>query len=193
MATGAGNDTINWFFHSNSADWVNAATLSSGAGNDTVLVSDVSRTTLDNTLLADNAAPGNGPLWKGGYNGRFSTATVDGGTGDDTIEAVAATLAKLVAMGGAGNDTIRGGAAADVITGGNDNDLLFGSGGADSFRFDGNDGTDTLGDFSAIEGDKVVLVGNDVLTISGSSFTFGTTSVTASNGHLFSTTDFLVA
>lgn len=193
LVTGAGDDSVTWVFHSNEAGWANAAAIRAGGGNDTVLVSDVLRSTIDNTLLADNAAPGNGSFWKAGYDGRFSTATVDGGSGDDTIEVVAASLAKLLALGGAGNDTISGGAGADDITGGDNNDLLAGRLGADRFRFDGSDGTDAIADFSVAQGDKVVLAGNDALGFAGNSFTFGTTSVTASNGHVWTAADFLLA
>jgi VCBS repeat-containing protein len=193
LVTGAGDDSVNWVFHSNEAGWTNTAAIRAGAGDDTVTISDVLRSTQDNTLLADNAAPANGSFWRPGYDGRFSTATVDGGSGADTIEAVAATLARLVALGGAGNDTIRGGAGADDITGGDDNDLLTGRLGADRFRFDGTDGTDEITDFSAAQGDRVVLAGSDALTLSGTGFTFGTTSVTASNGHVWTAADFLFA
>jgi hypothetical protein len=93
VATADGDDAIDWFLHSNEGSWNNTASISAGAGNDSVLVSDVSQITLDNALLADNAAPGNGLLWNNGYSGRFSIAAVDGGTGDDLIEAAAVRTA----------------------------------------------------------------------------------------------------
>jgi VCBS repeat-containing protein len=193
VVTGAGDDSVTWVFHSNEAGWTNTAAIRAGAGNDTVSISDVLRSTIDNTLLADNAAPGNGSFWRGGYDGRFSTATVDGGAGDDSIEVVAASLAKLVALGGSGNDTIRGGAGADDIAGGDNNDLLTGGLGADRFRFDGSDGTDQIADFSVAQADRVVLSGSDTLALAGIGFTFGTTSVTAANGHVWTAADFLFA
>jgi cyclophilin family peptidyl-prolyl cis-trans isomerase len=53
---------------------------------------------------------------------------VDGGTGDDTIEAGAGPA---LLVGGEGNDVLRGGNRRDVLIGGDGRDQLFGNGGSD--------------------------------------------------------------
>jgi Ca2+-binding RTX toxin-like protein len=85
-------------------------------------VSDVSRTRLDDTLLADNAAPRNGTLWNGAYDGRLTTAVVEAGAGDDVVMAEGAT--RLIAFGGAGNDRLVAGFGRDILSGGEGNDVF---------------------------------------------------------------------
>jgi Ca2+-binding RTX toxin-like protein len=53
------------------------------------------------------------------------------GAGDDMLDARAATNA-IAALGGEGNDVLRGGAAADELQGGNGNDALYGGGGTNT-------------------------------------------------------------
>jgi len=79
------------------------------------------------------------------------------GGGDDVI------------YGGAGDDIIFGQEGDDVIYGGLGDDVLYGGSGADSFVFmDGNEGVDTIKDFSIAEGDILdisnILSGFDPLT-----------------------------
>jgi Ca2+-binding RTX toxin-like protein len=105
----------------------------------------------------------------------------------------AAGRVRLLADGGVGNDTITGALGADVIIGGDGNDILAGGGGPDRFRFDQADGLDVIADFSRAGGDRVVLVGGTGPVLAGSSFTFGATTVTATNGHVWAAGDFLFA
>ncbi|MGH1376022.1 MAG: DUF5801 repeats-in-toxin domain-containing protein [Alphaproteobacteria bacterium] len=74
-----------------------------------------------------------------------------------------------VINGGAGNDTIFGQEGDDVINGGAGNDVIYGGSGADTFLFDAiTDGTDTVKDFDATEGDlldlSAILTAYDALT-----------------------------
>ncbi len=84
---------------------------------------------------------------------------IDGGNGDDRIEArVAANIS-----GGAGNDIIAGSAGADTIVGGDGNDAI--NGGAGSDNISGGNGNDVINagydpDSNAISGDA----GADVIT-----------------------------
>jgi VCBS repeat-containing protein len=189
LKTADGDDAATWYFHSNEGTWSNLATIDTGTGNDTIFVSSINLTTLDNTLLADNAVPNNGSFWNANYDGRFSVARVEAGEGNDTI--TAAGRSRLEAFGGSGNDTITGALGNDLIAGGNDNDVLFGGAGADRFRFDNTDGSDVITDFSVAQGDKVQLSSGGNCTLAGTSFTYGTTTVTADNGHIWTAADFL--
>ncbi|MHC5537965.1 Ig-like domain repeat protein [Singulisphaera rosea] len=88
----------------------------------------------------------------------FWSLTIDGGPGDDVIDANALSASHPVTLlGGPGNDTINGGAGNDFIRGGDDNetaddndtvqgfggdDTIFGGAGDDSLY--GGDGTDTI-------------------------------------------------
>ncbi|MCP3667873.1 MAG: calcium-binding protein, partial [Gammaproteobacteria bacterium] len=69
--------------------------------------------------------------------------------------------------GGAGSDTIYGNDGDDVIVSGSDNadDIIYGNSGADSFYFyaEGEGiGNDTVHDFSAADGDQLIIGGQDV-------------------------------
>ncbi|WP_291297723.1 Ig-like domain-containing protein [Elioraea sp.] len=189
LKTADGDDTVTWYFHSNEGTWSNLATIDTGLGDDTIFISSINLTTLDNDLLADNPVPGNGSFWNAGYDGRFSVARVDAGEGNDTI--TAAGRSRLEAFGGAGDDVITGALGNDLIVGGDGNDILAGGGGADRFRFDNADGSDTIIDFFAAEGDKVQLSSGGSYTLAGTSFAYGTTTVTADNGHVWTAADFL--
>lgn len=62
-------------------------------------------------------------------------------------------------QGGAGDDLIFGQEGDDVIEGGLGDDTLYGGSGADMFVFTAiNEGVDTVGDFNAVEGDRLDLV-----------------------------------
>lgn len=190
LETAAGDDSVTWIFHANEARWVNTAVIDTGAGDDTILATTVGRSTIDEALLADNPDPANGREWFASYDGRLSTVRVEAGAGDDVITAEARI--RLDANGGAGNDTIRGADANDTLTGGDGDDVLSGGRGADRFRIDRDDGNDTILDFSRGGGDRIVLLEGPGVTLSGSSFTYGTTTVTAGNGHTWNPADFIL-
>jgi Ca2+-binding RTX toxin-like protein len=183
-----GDDSISIVFHSNEGTWNNTLRFGSGAGDDVITATTVARSTLDEALLADNATPSNGPLWNRSYDGRFSVLDVDLGEGHDTVTA---TDVRLVANGGAGNDVIVGGRRNDLLMGGDGDDVLTGGLGADRFCFDSADGSDRIIDFSAAQGDKVQLSSSSSYTLAGASFTYGATTVTADNGHVWTAADFL--
>jgi VCBS repeat-containing protein len=189
LRTADGDDEATWFFHSNEGFWSNLATIDTGLGDDVITISSINLTTLDNDLLADNPNPGNGALWNAGYDGRFSVARVQAGEGDDVV--TAAGRSRLEAFGGTGNDIITGAIGNDLLVGGDGNDTLTGGAGADRFRFDNADGTDVIIDFSAAQGDRVQLSSGGSTTLAGTSFTYGTTTVTADNGHVWTAADFL--
>jgi VCBS repeat-containing protein len=76
--------------------------------------------------------------------GFLRNALVDGGSGNDLIDARAVTcsLVFLDLRGGAGNDIVIGGAGNDVLDGGGGNDLLLSGAGND--RLTGGSGSDIL-------------------------------------------------
>ena len=73
----------------------------------------------------------------------FTSATVNAGTGNDTIDASnipATTVKPLTLNGEEGNDTITGGPNGDTISGGEGDDIIIASPGNDTVNGDG--GTD---------------------------------------------------
>ncbi len=86
---------------------------------------------------------------------------VNGNQGDDSV------------AGGAGNDTVYGGKDNDTVLGGDGNDrlsgdlgidVLTGGAGADQFVLRIGAGADTVTDFSAAEGDKILLATGQAYT-----------------------------
>ena len=77
--------------------------------------------------------------------GNHEANTLQGGAGDDRLE------------GWRGADTLRGGNGNDTLSGGAGGDILNGGAGADEFRFVGSDGSDTITDFDASAGDKLLF------------------------------------
>ena len=76
---------------------------------------------------------------------------------------VGAVSTSLTIIGGTTGSTLVGGAGNDLLVGGAGNDTLTGGIGADIFKYlSMSDRTDTITDFSKIEGDKLVLT--DLLT-----------------------------
>jgi len=123
---------------------------------------------------------------------------VEGGSGNDTVNA-AAIASGLLVNGDAGNDTITGGSGNDTLNGGDDDDLLSGGGGNDTIN--GGTGTDTIAesgdvdftiDASSLTGvgtdqfsdiEQASLTGGDSAnTIDASLFT-GSVTVTAGAGN----------
>lgn len=111
--------------------------------------------------------------------------TINGGTGDDTIDAgnLTNTTMTVTYNGGIGNDIIRAGAGRDILTGGDGNDLLAGglgndtlTGGAevDRFRFNApNEGSDLITDFASNETIDVIASSFGGGLVTGNQITAG--------------------
>ncbi len=132
----------------------------------TVRVNDVARTYSHVSSLRVDALGGDDEVW---LRGLTMNATVDGGDGNDCIDASAVAQLGVVLYGGAGNDRLTGGAGNDRMDGGTGddelnggcgNDLLVGGLGKDCLNGgDGNDLLDGGGDNDQLRGGK----GNDLL------------------------------
>ena len=98
-----------------------------------------------------------------------------GGRGADTLfgnfaaDFVYGNLAADSLHGGQGDDTMFGGQGNDTINGGADDDELHGNLGDDQFRFNVNQGDDTITDF-VIGVDEIALPTGTGFTISSSAF-----------------------
>lgn len=112
-----------------------------GAGNDSV------RGGKDNDTVFGDA--GNDPH----VNGNIGDDIVYGGDGNDMV------------YGGQGQDTVYGDAGADTVAGDLGYDLLYGGLGADRFVLRAGSQTDWVGDFSAAQGDKIMLVPGTAYTV----------------------------
>ena len=156
---GAGNDTISGGSGND--------TIYGGAGNDSIIGGDgsdtVSYSSASSAVTVD-----------------LSTGTATGGDGTDTISGVENVIGSNyndiltgdsganILEGGAGNDTISGGAGKDTLIGGLGDDILTGGAEHDIFKWTALDvgtttshQTDTIKDFSIIQGDQLDLA--DVL------------------------------
>jgi Ca2+-binding RTX toxin-like protein len=176
---GSGNDTI---WSGAGDDLVQAVSgdneVWAGAGNDTV-TGGTGNDTLGGGVgddVIDARAGGVNQLWGGdGRDTLWSSANGDvagGGWGDDTVHGGAGGD---VLMGGLGNDILEGmagndalylgmgndrgygGAGNDTMFSGGGFDQLWGGAGADRFEFYRAYGWNRLEDFSAAEGDTIVL------------------------------------
>jgi Ca2+-binding RTX toxin-like protein len=93
----------------------------------------------------------------------FANVTIQGGTGNDTLDFSATTLTGIARIdGGAGNDSITGSAGADTIVGGAGNDTLRGGGGGDTYQVGAGHGIDTFSDTGTSGTDRVVATANGV-------------------------------
>ncbi len=108
--------------------------IAGGEGNDTLNFSSL---TTNAWISGDN---GDDSMQGGSANDLML-----GGIGNDTIQ------------GNDGNDTIIGGEGADTLFGVNGVDVLTGGNGADRFRWTNNGGSDTITDFSSVDGDQMTL------------------------------------
>lgn len=77
--------------------------------------------------------------------GNLGADTLDGGAGNDVVR------------GGQGNDTLIGGTGDDFVSGDRGDDTMAGGAGADLFHSSSDAGMDRVLDFSAAEGDRVLL------------------------------------
>lgn len=176
IAGRGGNDTLD--------GGIGEDILFGGSGNDTYVVDN-----RFDTVSEAVSRPGAAPLDAGGRDrvlasASFSLAT--GGarfvedlalTGSDAIGGKGNALANGLTGndaanrldGGLGDDVLRGGAGDDVLLGGAGSDRLFGEGGADRFEWtstadfggETSETADRIADFSAADGDKIVLTGVD--------------------------------
>jgi VCBS repeat-containing protein len=105
----------------------------------TVRVNDVARTYCHVSSLRVEALGGDDEVW---LRGLTMSTTVDGGDGDDCIDASAITARGVILHGGAGNDRLTGGAGNDRIDGGSGHDQLYGGCGNDVLV--GGEGNDCL-------------------------------------------------
>jgi serralysin len=80
--------------------------------------------------------------------------TIQGNQDDDLIYGEA-NNDKL--YGGAGDDTVYGGSGNDFVSGRTGDDILYGLSGADKFEMVDGGGRDMVKDFSAADGDRIVL------------------------------------
>ena len=93
----------------------------------------------------------------------FANVSIEGGTGNDTLDFSAATLTGIVKIdGGAGNDTITGSAGDDTIVGGAGNDTLKGGDGSDTYQVGAGHGFDSFHDTGASGTDTIVATANNV-------------------------------
>ena len=167
---------------------INQTIVNTGAGNDTVTVSDlhfigpmrivVEGDAGDDTINARGAMIGSVRLEIFGGAGND---TISGGRGRDRLfggdgnDVIRGRSGADTIFGGAGSDLIFGGAARDSVNGGADDDTIFGNngddrldGGDDSDQIDGGEGNDTLlgslGDdqLNGMEGDDSLLGGDGI-------------------------------
>jgi len=146
ISTGAGNDTVVLSVVSNDKGWVNAFNIDTGAGNDTIIVK---------AGTAFNDASGSGIVGTQAVNGgagvtdgSFTSVKIDAGDGNDTIDLSGVKL------------------ASSLVTGGKGIDHIIASSGADTFVFNLGDmakslATDTITGFNASM-DKLKLVGTTI-------------------------------
>jgi Ca2+-binding RTX toxin-like protein len=113
-------------------------TVNGTAGNDHVSIASSGSSVVVNGLAArvtiTGAEPGNDSL------------LVDGGAGNDTINASALNAGQinLTIRGGAGDDTITGSAGNDIVIGGTGNDVASLGAGDDTFIWNPGDASDTV-------------------------------------------------
>lgn len=121
---------------SNTGNYFDIESILAGTGNDSIIGSSKNETI--------DGGGGNDTLFGqgGDDNLRVSgSSQVDGGSGDDFIEAVG-NSGNYTLFGRGGDDTITGGINSDTIDGGTGNDSLDGSAGNDTLY--GRSGNDTL-------------------------------------------------
>jgi len=148
LYAGSGNDTING---GSGNDVLRGEagndTLNGGSGYDRILATADVNFTLTNTQLL---GVGTDAI----YN--VEVARLQGGAGNNKIDASGATNIKTIIVGDAGNDTLMGSQMSDAIYGGTGNDVLIGesgndtlvgNGGADIFVLESASGADTINDF----------------------------------------------
>lgn len=168
LAGGAGRDNM-FGDDGNDLLYVDSATsgwLDGGEGDDTVHARFSGGVTLDLSFSIEHFIGSAGDDSVSAASS-YSAVDMDGGDGNDLL------------TGGSGADTLAGGAGNDTLVGGTGDNWLQGGAGADLFDFLTGDGSVTLADFNAAEGDLIGLgvfhsytvsantLGEAVLSISG--------------------------
>ncbi|MEO1780461.1 MAG: calcium-binding protein, partial [Pseudomonadota bacterium] len=151
---------------------VSGPSIDGGDGNDFIRIRpDFSGITQANSYDATvTGGAGNDTITATSYSNSYTRdLTLDGGTGNDSISGSGRTNgATEILIGGDGNDTLRGSSGDDLLQGGADNDSLFGGsqndtleGGAGDDTLEGEAGDDTIdgGTESSSDGDVVVFNG----------------------------------
>ena len=113
LALGAGEQSVVWSFASSGAGDGNTATIDTGGGNDSILVTAVGLNGLDDQLAPTSTLPY--AIYPGGnmrgpsvYDGSFSIAVVHPGTGDDTVTIQGKEAVTLALGQGDGHDIVSG-------------------------------------------------------------------------------------
>ena len=143
VTLGDGNDHVTWVAHSNGAGAAsNTMSIKTGAGDDVVHV-----TAAGISPLADYDRTGNGSLYNGAYDGRYSIADVTFGAGKDSV--TVESMVKLVLHAGSGAATAVGGGGNDLFDAGTGTGNFTGGAGKDIFAFNAHDGHAVVQDFTA--------------------------------------------
>ena len=87
-------------------------------------------------------------------NGGVGSDRLYGGDGNDTLHGGDGVWGDVLS-GGNHDDTLYGGDGSDILAGDGGVDILQGDGGADIFILQFGQGTDTVNDFSIVQGDKL--------------------------------------
>jgi Ca2+-binding RTX toxin-like protein len=204
LTGGNGNNTLNA-----STFTLGSVTLNGGAGNDTltgglandVLTGSTGNDTLKggngidrlvesanvNFVLTNTSLTGNGT----DSHSNIESASLIGGSGNNTLNASTFTLGSVTLDGGAGNDKLLGGTGNDILVGRAGNDTLTGGTGQDYFTFSSpNDKLDSLTDFYSLDDtirvDDVGFGGGLVVgTLLESQFVLGTAAADTSDRFIY--------
>lgn len=136
----AGDDTIS----DEGTDLGRNPVIALGEGEDTLSLGQGYNDSLDSLTVCGGS--GNDSLEVTEYIGGHAIVTLDGGLGDDFVGNNSglnnSDLARMVLVGGEGNDILRGGNGNDVQDGGSGDDSIYGVGGRD--KMSGGSGNDAL-------------------------------------------------
>ncbi|MDB5373883.1 MAG: hypothetical protein JWP04_2525 [Belnapia sp.] len=151
VALGDGGDNFTWVAQSDAAGVGNTLVLRPAGGDDNLHITAAGLSTLDDAGQADNGA-----RYDVAYDGRYSTAELQLGTGNVTITNDSAV--KLVVFGGSGWARVAGGSQDDIFSIGSGGGSFTGGGGADHWFIQPGAGEASIGDFTP---------GQDLLTFVG--------------------------
>lgn len=139
-------------------DLANPALNSGDAQGDSYIAIEGLRGSAFNDVMAGDAAANkvDGGSGDDNLSGRMGNDTLGGRTGNDTLDG---GDGNDLIYGDSGNDSLLGGAGDDTLRPASGADILLGGLGADDFVHSGNvsDGTDRVEDYSAAQGDHLVL------------------------------------